>query len=144
MISPLGELPHDKNIFAVLCERFTPLTTFIIWQAFWIYICCFFFKLLSDQNFMKVIHNSFLLRCMVSEITRFYCSPDMTSSWFLRQGALPEMFNDGFWKSDHDFLIALNINFLSGLHGFWENEVLLLTGYDVIVIYPPGGASGNV
>jgi len=27
------------------------------------------------------------------------------------------------------------------MHGFQDNEVLLTTGYDVIVISPPGGAS---
>jgi len=29
------------------------------------------------------------------------------------------------------------------MYGFRDNEVLLPTGYDVIVIYPPGGASGD-
>jgi len=29
------------------------------------------------------------------------------------------------------------------MHGFRDNEVLLQAGYDVIVIYPPGIASGN-
>jgi len=63
---------------------------------------------------------------MVSEITRFYCKPDMTSSWFLRQGALHAIFHDAFWKSDHDFLIALYSNFLVAMHVFRNNEVLLL------------------
>jgi len=31
-----------NNIFAVLCQRLTPLTTFIDWWVFWINICCFF------------------------------------------------------------------------------------------------------
>jgi len=56
-------------------------------------------------------------------------------------GALPALFHEEFRKSDHDFLIALHTNFLSGMHGFRDNEVLLQTGYDVIVIPPPGGAS---
>jgi len=72
---------------------------------------------------------------MVSEITRFYCKADMTSSWFLRYGALHEIFHDGFWKSDRGFLIAFHSNFLSGMHSFRDNEVLLQDGYDVIVIY---------
>jgi len=84
---------------------------------------------------------TFYLGCMVSEITRFYCKPDMTSSWFLRQGALYAISHNGFWKSDHDFLIAFHSNFLSAIHGFRDNEVLLLTGYDVIVSPLPGGAA---
>jgi len=64
----------------------------------------------------------------------------MTSSSVLRQGALHAIFHDGFWKSDHEFLIAFHSNFLSGLYGFRDNEVLLQAGYDVIAISPPGGA----
>jgi len=80
---------------------------------------------------------------MVSEIIMFYCQPDMTSSWFLRQGALHAIFLDGLWKSDHDFLIAFHSNVLSAMRGFRDNEVLLQAGYDVIVISPLGGVSGN-
>jgi len=67
----------------------------------------------------------------------------MTSSWFLRKGVLQEIFDDGLWKSDHDFLIVFHNNFSSGMHGFRDNEDLLPTGYDVIVISPQGGASGD-
>jgi len=42
--------------------------------------CCFLYKLVSDEDFVKVIHSNFYLRCIVSEITRFYIKPDMTSS----------------------------------------------------------------
>jgi len=63
----------------------------------------------------------------------------MTSSSDLRQSAL---FNDGSWQSEHDLLLAFHSNFLSGMHGFRDNEVILQAGYDVIVISPPGGASG--
>jgi len=77
---------------------------------------------------------TFYLGCMVSEITRFYCKPDMTLSSVLRQGALHALFHDGFWKSDHDFLIAFHSNFLSWIHGFRDNEVLWPTGYEFIVI----------
>jgi len=62
----------------------------------------------------------------------------MTSSWFRHQGAFQAILHDGFWQSDHDFLIASHINFLSGTHGFRDNEVALPTGYDVIMIYPLG------
>jgi len=58
-------------------------------------------------------------------------------------GALQEIFLDGFWKSDHDFLIAFHTNFLSRVHGFQDNEVSLQVGYDVIVISTLGGASGK-
>jgi len=68
---------------------------------------------------------------MVSEVTRFYCQP------------LNAIFYDGFWKSDHDFLIVFHINFSSGMHGFRVNEVLLQGGYGVIMISPLGGASGD-
>jgi len=68
---------------------------------------------------------TFYLGCMVSEITRFFCKPDIMSSWFLRQGSLYAILHDGFWKSDHDFLIAFYSNFLSRMHGFLDNEVLL-------------------
>jgi len=71
---------------------------------------------------------------MVSEIKRFHCQPDTTSSWFLRCGALQEICYDGFWKSDHKFL--------SRLHSFRDNEVLWTTGYDVIMIYLLRSASG--
>jgi len=59
---------------------------------------------------------------MVSEITMFYCKPDMTSSWFLRQVALYAIFLDGFWKSDHDFPIAFHGKFVCGMHGFRDTR----------------------
>jgi len=64
----------------------------------------------------------------------------MTSSSVIRQGALHSHVHDEFWRSDHNFLIASRSNFISGMHGFPDNEVLLQAGYDVIVISPPGGA----
>jgi len=56
-------------------------------------------------------------------------------------GALQANFHDGFGKSDHDFLIAFHTNFLSRMHDFRDNEVLLPTGNDGIVISPLGGFS---
>jgi len=50
------------------------------------------------------------------------------------QQALHAIIHDGFRKSDHDFLIAFSSNFLVAMHGFQDNEVLLPTAYDVIVI----------
>jgi len=83
------------------------------------------------------------LGCMVSEIIRFYCKPDMTSSWFLSLVALQMILHDRFWKSEHDLLIVIHSNFLFVMHGFRHNEVLLQAGYDVTVISPLGGASGE-
>jgi len=40
-------------------------------------------------------------------------------------------------------MIVIHSNFLSAMHGFRENEVVLQAGYKVIVISPPGGASGD-
>jgi len=48
---------------------------------------------------------------------------------------------DWFWKSDYDFPMAFRTNFLSGMHGFRDNEVLLQVRYNIIVISPLGGAS---
>jgi len=61
----------------------------------------------------------------------------------LGQGALHAILYDGFRKRDHNFLIAFHSNFLSGMHGFRDNEVLLQAGYDNIVNSPPGAASGD-
>jgi len=58
----------------------------------------------------------------------------MTSSWFLCLGELQTIIHDGFWKSEHDFLISFHSNFFSWMHGFRDNEVLLPNGNDVIVI----------
>jgi len=58
-------------------------------------------------------------------------------------GALQAIFHDEFGKSDHYFLIVLHSNFLSGMHGFRDNVVLLPTGYDVIISPTLGGVSGD-
>jgi len=64
-------------------------------------------------------------------------------------GGAPGDFSWRILKELHDFLIAFYSNFLSGMHGFRDNEVLLQTrydviplqgGYDVIVISPLGSA----
>jgi len=54
--------------------------------------------------------------------------------------ALYAILYDWFWKSDNDFLIAFHGNFVSAMHGFRDNKIVLPTGYDVIVSPPPGGA----
>jgi len=77
----------------------------------------------------------------LTPLTTFYCQPDMTSSWFLRLWILQAIFYDGFWMSDHYFLLVINSNFLSAMHGFRENVLLLQGGYDFAVISPLGGVS---
>jgi len=67
----------------------------------------------------------------------------MTSSWFRRKGVINAIFNDWFWKSDHDLLIVFYNNFLSEMHGFRDNEVLLQGGYDNIVISPLQALQAN-
>jgi len=57
----------------------------------------------------------------VSKITKFYCQPDMRSLSALCQGVHTH-FHDGFWRSDHYFLIASHSNFLSAMQGFRDNE----------------------
>jgi len=59
----------------------------------------------------------------------------MTSSSVLRQVALQAILREGFGKSDNDFLITFNCNFLSVMHGFRDKGLLLQAGYDVIVIF---------
>jgi len=93
--------------------------------------CTHFFMTDSERDFLIVFHSNIYLRWFRNN--RFYCKSDMTS-WFLRQGALQAIFHDDLWKSDHDFLIVIHSNALSAMHGFWDSEVLLPTGYDVIVI----------
>jgi len=58
-----------------------------------------------------------------------------------QQGVALRYFTEGFWKSNHDFLIAFPSNVLFVMHGFRDNAVLLQAGYDVIAISPPGIAS---
>jgi len=55
--------------------------------------------------------------------------------------AVHAIFHDEFWKIDNDVLIVYYSNFLSGMHGFRDKEVLLHDIYDVIVISPPWGVS---
>jgi len=40
-------------------------------------------------------------------------------------------------------MIVIYSNFSFGMHGFQDSEILFQAGYDVIVISPPGGASGD-
>jgi len=89
---------------------------------------------------MIVINSNFLSAMHDFRDNKVFCKPYMTSSGFLRQGALHAFFQDGFWKSDRDFLIVFHCKFLSGIHGFRYNEVLLPDKYDVIVISPLEGA----
>jgi len=60
------------------------------------------------------------------------------------QFALLAISRDGFWNSEHDYLIVNQSNFSTGMHGFPDNEVYLQAGYDIIVISPLRGASGEL
>jgi len=65
----------------------------------------------SDHDFLIAFHCNFLSGMHGFRANEFYCQPDMTSSWLLRQGALHAHVHDGFWRSDHNFLIASYCNF---------------------------------
>jgi len=57
--------------------------------------CTHIFRTDSKRAIMTSQYRSiitFYLGYMVSEITRFYCKPDMTALWFLRQGQLRAIF----------------------------------------------------
>jgi len=67
----------------------------------------------------------------------------MTSSSGLHKGSLHALFQDGFRKSEHDFLIALYENLSYVMLCFRDSDALLLVGNGVIMISPPWGASGD-
>jgi len=80
---------------------------------------------------------------MVSEIIRFYCKPDMTSSWFVRQGALHTILWWPILTGRLWFILVLHWNYTSIMHRFCFNELFMFAGNDVIAILSLGGASGN-
>ena len=47
--------------------------------------------------------------------------------------------NDRTRKGDNGFRLVFNSNFISIMHRFWDNDVFLLTGNDVMAISPLGG-----
>jgi len=57
---------------------------------------------------------------MVSEITRFYCKPGMTSLWFIRQGALHTGFVDEIWMIDPSFIIMVHLHISRISHTVWK------------------------
>jgi len=97
----------------------------------------------SDHDFLIASHCNFYLGCMVFEIKWFYFKPYVTSSWFLRQGALHAIFWLRFWKGDPDFILVLYCYHTSIVHRFRFNELFKFAGNDVITISSLGGASGN-
>ena len=50
---------------------------------------------------------------------------------------------DGFLKGDPDFIIVINNNNTSIMHRLRFNQVLQLSGNDIIVKSPLGGAEGD-
>ena len=77
----------------------------------------------------------------VSDIMTFSCKPKMTSSMYLRWGALCTILNDGIRKGENGFLLVFDSNLTSIMHCFRDNDVFLQTGNDVMVIPPLGGAA---
>ena len=57
--------------------------------------------------------------------------------------ALQVVCRDVLLMGDPDFILVINNNNTSVMHRFRYNQVLPLSGNDVIVIYPLGGAEGN-
>ena len=53
------------------------------------------------------------------------------------------IFYCGIGKGDPDFILVFNSNHTSITHRLRYNQVLLLTGNDVIVLYSLGGAASD-
>ena len=97
----------------------------------------------GDYDFILVfnsIHTSIMHRCRYNKILPLkgncvivFSSPD---------GAAGTLSN-GFLKGNPDFISVINNNNMSILHRFRYNQVLPLSGNDVKVISPLGGAEGN-
>ena len=68
----------------------------------------------------------------------------MTSERYLRKRALRVFYKGVFWEKRPDFILVFNNNLMSIMHRFWYNQVLTLAGNDVIVLFPQGGAAGEV
>ena len=64
-------------------------------------------------GFPLVFYSNFTSIMYLSEIMMFSCKPEMTSWWFLRYGEPYEVFDDGFWKGDHNFIFMLCWHILS-------------------------------
>jgi len=62
-------------------------------SAYYYFVANFYGIALNDTIY------TFYMGCMVNEIMRFYCKPDMTSSLFRGQEALHATFHDEFLKS---------------------------------------------
>jgi len=96
----------------------------------------------SDHNLLIVFHINFFSGRHGFRDNEFYCKADNIIVISPLGGASGD-FLWRIWKSDHDLLIVFPINFFSGMHGFRDNKVLLQGEYDVIVISPLVGASGE-
>jgi len=80
---------------------------------------------------------------MVSEINWFYVKPDVTTSWFLRQGRCTQLFDCRFWKGDADFIWVFHCKYTSIMHRLRFNELFMFARNDIIAIWSLEGASGN-
>jgi len=86
---------------------------------------------LHDSNFLAAMHGFRDDEGLLSNGYDVIVSPP--------PGRAAQTFYDRLSKSDHDFMIAFHSNFLSAIHGFQDNEVLLQSRYDGIISPPLGG-----
>jgi len=136
---------HDSDSFLLRCDAWFPRIRGFIANRIWRHRQSFargrskhfLWQMLKEQPWlMIVIHSCFIVATRGIRNNKVVLPPGHTSSSVLRQGALHALFHDGFWKSDHDFLIAFHNNLSAVMHGFKYNGVLLQIGYDVIVTPP--------
>jgi len=97
----------------------------------------------SDHDFLIVFHTNFLFGMQVFEIPGFIASRIWRHRPSSANRTLHANYHDGFWKSDHYFLIAFHCNFLCGMHGFQDEVVIFEAACDVIMISLPGGVARN-
>jgi len=109
-----------------MCSTGAINNIFKLMRFFKIICAVLLYKLLSHQDFMKWFNsnNEVLLKTGYGVIVIF------------PSRALHAVFHDGFWKSDHDLLIAFHSNFCAVIHDSRDSEILFQTGFDVIFSPP--------
>jgi len=88
----------------------------------------------SKHDFLIVFHSNF-----VSGILSFRNNEALLPTGYdvmvsSPLGVASGVFYDGFWKSEHDFLVVIHRNILSVMHGFRDNVVLLQAGYGFLIV----------
>jgi len=84
----------------------------------------------SDDDFLIAYHRNFLSRMHGFRDYEVLFKVGYDVIAISPPGGASCHLYDGFRKIDHDFLSAFHSNFLSGMHGFRDNEVLLQAGYN--------------